>query len=172
MAHETAVENKQLQLPVSVAGPVEIGRLIREVEEVSEKLLQLGLRHAGTKVKMPQTSHLLDQVVELNELNLLHSEDREALKKFLTTVHDNAPVLHMSFSADPAPAFVEKLMAWLRQEIDPQVLLTIGLQPNLGAGCVVRGTNHLFDLSLKQDFIKKRGLLTEKLKALQQGAQP
>jgi hypothetical protein len=44
-------------------------------------------------------------------------------------------------------------------------LITIGLQPNIGAGCVVRTTNKYFDLSIKQDFLSKRNLLLEALKA-------
>jgi F0F1-type ATP synthase delta subunit len=144
--------------------------LVREVEDIDEKLRQLELRDGGTKVKMPQTSRLMDQMVELNGLNLLHANNREALRKFLESIRQSAPVLHMSFSADPSPAFIEKLMSYLRKEIHPLLLLTVGLQPNLGAGCMVRSTNKSFDMSLRQDFIKKRSLLTEKITALRQRA--
>jgi F0F1-type ATP synthase delta subunit len=170
VAHETAVEDQTLELPLLVSSPVEIGRLIRELEDIDEKLRQLGLRDAGSEVKMPQTTRLMDQIVELNELNLLHAIHREALKKLLADVKATAPALHMSFSADPSPAFIEKLMSWLRREIDPQLLLTVGLQPNLGAGCMVRSTNHQFDFSLREDFIKKKPVLVEKLAALSRGA--
>lgn len=142
-----------------VAGPVEVGRLLREIKDIDEALLQLGLREGGSKTKMPQTTRLMDQLIELNKLNLLQKDDRQRLQEFLTEIRQKAPVMHMSFSADPSAAFIEKLMAWLRQEIDPHVLLTIGLQPNLGAGCILRTTNKYFDLSLRQDFEKKRDLL-------------
>jgi F0F1-type ATP synthase delta subunit len=72
----------------------------------------------------------------------------------------------MSFSADPSPQFTQKLAAWLRQEIHPFVLLQVGLQPNIGAGCVVRTTNKYFDFSLRERFKSKRPLLMEKLKSL------
>ena len=62
----------------------------------------------------------------------------------------------MSFSADPSVTFLTKLMTWLRQEIHPQVLLTVGLQPTIGAGCILRTTNRYFDFSLRQDFANKR----------------
>jgi hypothetical protein len=71
--------------------------------------------------------------------------------------------MHISFSADPSPVFTDKLMTWLRREIHPFVLLTVGLQPNIGAGCIVRTTNKQFDLSLRQDFKAKRDLLLEQL---------
>ena len=50
-------------------------------------------------------------------------------------------------------------MTWLRREIHPLVLMTVGLQPNIGAGCIVRTTNKYFDFSLRQDFANKRDLL-------------
>jgi hypothetical protein len=154
-----AVPKKLVGLPVLVSSPVDIGRLIREVETIDESLQQLALRKGGTEVKMPKTTQLMDQLIALNKLNLLLPEDRNLLHQFLIYIKEKAPVLHVSFSADPNTAFIEKLMAWLRREINPLVLMTIGLQPNIGAGCVIRSTNKYFDLSLKQDFASKTDLL-------------
>ncbi len=162
MAPEPA-QATQLKLPVLVTGPIDVGRLLREVEAIDNTFLQLELRKTGQAVKLPKTSIMLDECVELNKLNLLQAEYRQLLLQFLKTVKTNAPKLHISFSADPAPVFTEKLMAWLRKEIHPLVLVTIGLQPNIGAGCVVRSTNKQFDLSLKQNFAKQRDLLMSQL---------
>lgn len=153
---------KALSLPVSVTGPSDIGRLVRELESVDEALMEAGLRK-GAAEKLPKTSGLLDQAVWVNKLNLLKQGDRAALQTFLNDVRKQAPVLHISFSADPSPDFLEKLVAWFRREVHPSVLLTIGLQPNIGAGCILRTTNKQFDLSLRQDFLSKRGLLLEQL---------
>jgi len=150
-------------LPLSVVSPVDVGRLIRELEVIDNILLQLGLRGGSSELKLPKTSQLMDQTVELNKLNLLQATDRQQLQKLLVNVRQRAPVLHISFSADPAPAFIEKLMAWLRREIHPVVLLTIGLQPSIGAGCIVRGISNHFDFSLRQDFLKKQELLVAML---------
>jgi hypothetical protein len=160
MAHEQA-----LVLPVLVSSPIEVGRLQRELATVDEALVQLGLRQSGTDTKMPKTSHLMDQIVSENKLNLLQAADRKKLSEFLQLVKTKAPVLHMSFSADPSVSFMEKLMAWLRQNISPYVLVTVGLQPNIGAGCIVRSTNRQFDFSLRQDFLNKRDLLMNKIMA-------
>lgn len=161
MARETP--KKSLTLPLLVASPADLGRLIRELEMIDNNLLQLGLRQGGDKVKMPKTSKLMDETIELNKLNLLHETDRKLLSTFLLQVKTKAPVLHISFSVDPSVSVIEKLMTWLRREIHPLVLLTIGLQPNIGAGCIVRTTNKYFDLSLGQDFASKRELLMSKL---------
>lgn len=166
MAHsETAASKQPAILPPSVVGPADISRLVRELDTIDGALLDHTLRKQGGEAKMLKTSRLMDQLVEANGLNLLQKTDRQQLQTFLQAVKDRAPVLHMSFSADPSPTFLDKLTAWLRREIHPQVLLSIGLQPTIGAGCVVRSTNHYFDFSLRQDFAKKRELLLQQLAA-------
>ncbi len=101
----------------------------------------------------------MDQTIQLNKVDLANDTHRKQLQEYLILIKQKAPILHISFSADPTSAFIEKIMAWLRREIHPLVLLTIGLQPNIGAGCVVRSTNKYFDFSLRKDFEKKRDLL-------------
>jgi hypothetical protein len=157
-------------LPLLVVGPVDVGRLVRELEAIDNYLLQAKLRN--TESRLPRVSQLMEQTVELNKLNLLHEADRKQLQELLKTVREQAPVLHISFSADPSAVFIEKLMAWLRREIHPVVLLTIGLQPNIGAGCIVRSTNKQFDCSLRQDFLKKRDLLMSKIVAAEPVKEP
>jgi F0F1-type ATP synthase delta subunit len=152
-------------LPVLVSSQADVGRLLHEIELINDSLLQLSLRTGGKEVKLPKTSRLMDQIVELNGLNLLKQHDRAALKQFLKIIHDTSPVLNISFGVDPSPAFVEKLMTWLRQEIHPLVLMNIGLQPNIGGGCIVRTTNRQFDFSLRQYFAQKRDLLIKQLTA-------
>ena len=152
-----------LKLPVSVTSPTDLNRLLRELTTIDEQLLQLRVRQPGTEVKLPKTSQLLDQTVVLNGLNLLQPADRLRLGQTLRAVQQRAPVLHMSFSADPSPEFMAKLITWLRQHIHPFVMVTTGLQFNIGAGCIVRTTNHSFDFSLSQNFARNRQLLVDRL---------
>lgn len=153
------------ELPLAVIQAADIGRLSRELSAVDENLLQLSLRQGGDPVQFPKTSRLLEQVARLNGMNLMQAEDRKQLLGLLAAISRDAPVLHMSFSVDPTPAFLEKLITWMRREIHPQILLSIGLQPTIGAGCVVRSTNKQFDFSLRQDFLRKRDLLKAALAA-------
>jgi F0F1-type ATP synthase delta subunit len=161
MEHDATQPN--LHLPTSVTSRIDLGRLIREVEALNEFLEQAAIRQPGSAVKMPKTSRFLDEILELNKINVLVEADRSRLRAFLTIVKQKAPVLHMSFSADPSPVFTQKLTTWLRREIHPFVLLQVGLQPNIGAGCVVRTTNKYFDFSLRERFTASRPLLMQKL---------
>jgi len=163
-----ATEKHLVGLPLLVVGPTDIGRLIRELEAIDNSVLEAELRTKAPATQLPKFGQLLSATVELNKLDLLQATDRQQLAEFLALVRDKAPTIHMSFSAEPNEAFIEKLMAWLRREIHPVVLLTIGLQPSLGAGCIVRGINKQFDLSLRQDFLNKRELLMAKLAGTEQ----
>ncbi len=157
-----------LVLPISVVSRVDVGRLLREIELVDNFLTQAAIREGGQPVKLPKTSRLMDEIIEVNKLNVLIEPERKRLMAYMLVVHEKAPVLNMSFSADPSPLFIQKLMIWLRREIHPMVLLQTGLQPNIGAGCVLRTTNKYFDFSLREHFIRNRELLIDKLSGTSQ----
>lgn len=151
------------QLPAQVVGPTEVIQLLRELEAIDSSLLSHTLRKERTGAHNLKTSELMEQLVHINHLNLLQKSDRERLKRFLETVKQRAPTLHMSFSAEPSANFLERLMAWLRREIHPQLLLTVGVQPTIAAGCIVRSTNKYFDFSIRRNFTDKGDLLIQQL---------
>lgn len=151
------------QLPTSVATRSDLGRLQRELEAVDEFLQQSAIRQPGVQTPLPKTSNLFAAICADNKLNLLQPTDRANLKVFLSAIRDKAPVLHVSFNTDPSPLLIQRLVTWMRQNLHHYVLLQVGLNPTIGAGCVVRTTNKVFDFSLRQRFIDKRGLLMEKL---------
>jgi F0F1-type ATP synthase delta subunit len=60
-------------------------------------------------------------------------------------------------------AFISKIISWFRKEVNPQILLQVGVQPNITAGCVLRTPNKYFDLSLKQRMLQNKDSLAQKL---------
>ena len=162
-SNKTHEAKKHMQLPVNVVSVSDVGHLLRELEAIENHLLQLKVRGGGTQVSLPNITKRLEKLLELNELNILQESDRQKLNSYLSSVKLDAPLLHISFSSEPTQAFLEKLMVWIRREINPDVLLTIGLQPAIGAGCMLRTTNKYFDMSLRQTFIEKRPLLLEQI---------
>jgi hypothetical protein len=153
-------------LPVNVASPVDVARLLREITALIDFLDQSKIRQPGTPMKLPKTSRLLDEIVQANSLNLLQPEDALFLRTSLLGIKQKAPLLHISFSSDPSPLFLQRLMSYLRKEIHPFVLLQAGMQPTIGAGCMLRTKNKFFDFSLRQAFIQKRSLLTDQIRSL------
>jgi len=158
MAH-----NDTKPLPSFITGTLDVSSLIHELDKLEENFLQLKLRQSGSEVSMPKSSTMLNKTAEIYNLNLLHEADRKNLANYLRLTKDKAPIIHISFNADPTSEFLDKLILWLRSEIHPNLLVTVGLQPTIGAGCIVRTLNRYFDFSLRQDFINKRPILLEKL---------
>lgn len=157
------VQDQQLQLPIGIISPMDIARMLREVEMLDEFFRQAAIRQGGTPVAIPRYSRLLDDLVVNNKLNLLQNVDRDKIIAFLHTMEKNAPVLHISFSTDPPGPYVQKIVAWLRTNINPHILVRVGLQPNIGAGCVVRTQNHSIDMSLRRFFESKSEFFAHKL---------
>lgn len=154
-----------LQLPLAVISPVDVGRLGRELAALDDYLSQAALRKSEEPPALPRTSKLLEELARQNGTNLLTKTERSLLLEFMQTVARQTPVLHFSFAADPSPAFLRQLIEWLRREIHPLVLVQVGLQPSIAAGCVLRTSNKYFDFSLRRHFTERRQELIDRLGA-------
>lgn len=144
------VVNNKIFLPVSVISVVDVNRLQRELILFQDYYHKYSLLKNNTKnLKPPITSRMLDNLLELNSFDISVDGTRKLLINFIDNIKVSAPVIHVSFSVDPSIRFLEKIISWFRKEVHPNTLLTIGLQPNIGAGLVVRTTNKYFDFSLK-----------------------
>lgn len=153
----------KLALLVSVVTPADVGRLAHELDVLENDLVQLKMQKTEHGQPLLAFSKGLQRLAEHNRLNLELPADRQTLQTFLSDVKQRAPVLHVSFNSEPSSLFLDKLLLWLRREIHHNVLLTIGLQPAIGAGCMVRTTNKYFDLSMRQTFIAARPKLLAQL---------
>jgi len=174
MAHEQATHVKgHFVLPPSIAGPADVNRLQRDAEELDDYLRQAAIRKSGESMKLPKVPVMLDDISVANHLNLLQEVDRQLLIGFLKNVQLKSPVVHMSFAAEPSSEFTAKIVQWLRQNIHPLLLVQVGLQPSIAAGCVIRTTSKVFDFSLRQHLLRNRQLLVDAIAKIgQEPAQP
>ncbi len=162
-AEHQPAQAQTMVLPITVVSLIDLGRLQRELAAVEVFLEQATARAAGQSLSLPRLTHNLDATAQANKLNLLVDADRQKLATFLAKVRDKAPVMHISFASDPSAAFLQKIVSWFRTTIHPLVILQVGLQPTIAAGCVLRTSNKYFDLSLRRHFAANRKLLVEKI---------
>lgn len=151
-----------LKLPDMVVSRSDCAHLGRELELLDGKLTQAKIRK-DAQAEAPRLSHLLEELSQINNLNLAELANRQRLQKFLTDLKTEAPVVHMSFAVEPSVQVTTKLITWLRSQIHPFVLLNIGLQPTIAAGCVVRVGSKYIDLSMRQHLLNKRADLIARL---------
>jgi len=159
-----------LKLPSILVGEIDIARSMRELNSLEDFFIGAKNRTAGTTVQPPKLTRLLDSLARENGINLLEEKDRARLQEELKKVNSSAPSLHISFAVEPSPKALEKILLWMRQNIHPQVLLSVGLQPAIAAGCVLRTSNKVFDMSLRAHLNQQTQYLTQLIRGAVDGS--
>lgn len=152
-----------IHLPTGVVSTGDARRLRRDLAELEETLQAVRLRTNAPVAKLPRLSRSLEEFASTNRLNFLLPDDRRHATVFMDAVLKKAPVLHISFASEATRKFTTELVLWLRANFDSEMLIEIGLEPNIAAGSVVRTTNRVFDFSLMKHLESKRGMLMERL---------
>lgn len=160
----------QIALPERLVSSVDMSRAIRELEAVDESLRQAELRKPGEPTKLARSSSTLEELAKLNNIQLTDRAQREQLLEALRAFHIHAPRIHISLATEPSGAFIQKIAFWMRQNINPVILVEVGLQPTLAAGCQIRTSNKIFDMSLRHRFAENRHLLVDKINEVEEPA--
>ena len=169
----------ELQLPPSVTSHAHLSRLIRELELVEN---DYEIQKARAAAKAPKAkdgkdsksgelkplafSRSLTECLELNKLDGNDAMVRKHLKKAMAVMKNKAPTMHFTFAAEPDAEFLQQLTEWIRKEIHPRALISVGLQPSLVGGAYVRTPNHVHDYSLKAHLHDKRTIIVNELEGL------
>lgn len=161
-----------IKLPERLVTSVEFARVYRELKVLDDWLHQANLRSGGQQVKAPKTSTTLEELAAINGVSLLDEKQRESMVQVLAVFMDTAPRIKMSFAVEPSAAFLKRMISWLRANISPVILLEVGLQPTLAAGCTVRTDNKVFDMSLRHRFTENRTLLVQSIAQVEAKAKP
>lgn len=159
-----------LKVPVGLIGLGDIARLMRELNNLDDFFAGTKTRPAGTaSSQLPKISRLLDSLSRDNNVNLLDEKERQQLRDRLQEIYDHAPSMHISFAVEPSPKALEKILLWVRQNVHPQALLQIGLRPGIAAGCMLRTTNKVFDMSLRSNLEQQSGYLIQLIRGAVDG---
>jgi F0F1-type ATP synthase delta subunit len=153
-----------LKLPASVIGQTDIMRIRRELDSLNDFFVSAKAQPAGRDLPLPKVTRGLDQLARENGVNLLEVNSRSQLIAQLDAVYQKAPSFHISFAVEASPKALERILLWLRQNVHPQLLLQVGLQPAIAAGCVLRTTNKIFDMSLRSRLTQHTDYLVELMK--------
>ncbi len=143
------MEKQTFRLPLGVTSTIDVARAMRELNALNDFMTAAKVRTPGTPLQLPKLTRQLDELARLNDYNLTDENHRKELTARLNTVMGKSPVLHISFASEPSVKALERILSWLRENIHAQALLTVGLQPGIAAGCVLRTPNLLFDMSLR-----------------------
>lgn len=168
----SANQQTAIKLPERLITPVDLSRVLRELKTLDDWLNQAALRASGQSVSAPKTSATLEEFASANGVSLLEKSHREQMITVISAFSEHAPKIHMSFAVEPSAPFLNRMIVWLRTNINPIILLEVGLQPTLAAGCTVRTPNKVFDMSLRNHFADSRKLLVESIAETQKDPAP
>lgn len=158
-------QTKPYILPAALIGRSDLARLVRELEALDNDLESQKVRGGGAKdgYSMPTMSRSMTDFIQQNGIDLASDQTRMKVKDQLRILKDKAPVVHMAFASEADPEFLQQLVAWMRENIDPQALLSVGMQPSLVGGVYMRTPNHVHDFSLKALLKGKREVIVNEL---------
>lgn len=154
----------ELKLPTILASKQDITHVHRELRVFLDLVMQSIMRH-DNPIHYPAISSTLRALAVENQIDL---RDETSCKQLLVQLEDlkhNAPAVHISFPVDPPAEVTQKIVTWLRKEVDPRIVIQVGLQPTIAAGIVLRTPNKQFDFSLRQHLYRNRDKLKEALAA-------
>jgi len=152
--------------PPALVTRADLARLVREVEAVDNEFeAQKARNHATGQAgyRTPTMSRSLADFLDINKLDIMQDQGRMLLKEQLRALKDKAPVIHMTFAVEADPMSLAQLVTYLRTEIHPQTLLSVGLQPSLVGGAYMRTPNHVHDFSMRELLASKRSVITQSL---------
>lgn len=154
---------EQIVFPDRLVNTADLSRLIRELTALDDSIHQSSLRKPGAPTVIARSSQTLEELARTNHIKLTDAEQRAQLLNLLEAFYQHAPRIHMGLATEPSAGFTRSIITWLRKNVHPLVLLEVGLQPTIAAGCTIRTDNKFFDMSLRNHFAENRTLLVEKI---------
>ena len=161
-------ETLLLRLPDDILRRADIARLVHEAENIENDTVTARVRTKVTEVK-GRRSPLSDQLadfLDINQIEISTARQRSKLVSDLRKLKDSAPVVHLTFASVADIESIKKVVAWLRTQIHPQVIVNIGLQPDIIGGVYIRTTNRVHDLSIRAKLSESRGVIKKQLEEL------
>ena len=140
----------ELKLPDTIGGKRDLILATRQVEQILSDRLQDEVRqkYGAKKVGTKSGQDMLNALLETNSLR----DDTQTLKKLaqqLEGIKQHAKQVRVLFSQEPDQDLYKRTVSWFRTNIDPGVLVQIGVQPAIGGGFILQTPARRYDFTLK-----------------------
>lgn len=160
--------SRQLSLPDSISSPQDLLALTIEVRAYARWFSHNTIKAKAQASRGSQAPALSPVTVDVvrkwagNEL--LTQQGIDDLIAALETFRDTAPTLTITLAAAPAGDVKRTLVAWCRENIAPNALVSFSFNATLLGGMVVRYGSRVFDWSFRREIIANRAKFTEVLR--------
>lgn len=158
----------KLQLPDNVSSPQDLQFLMLEIRQYAR-----WLAHNDVKKRLDVKAADDSPVMSPAAIEVIRSWfgkkpiSQESLGGLVSELEDfetTAPQLSITLAAAPSGGLKKTLIAWCREHVEPNVLVTFRFNSTLLGGMVVRYGSHVFDWSFRRQILAARGSFPEVLR--------
>lgn len=156
----------KINLDESVSSAQNLKSLILEIRDYAHWFSQNAIRKrvsSKSASDKPELSKAADNLIR----NWKSPMDRSGLDELISALEDlekTAPRLTITLAAPPASGLKKMLVAWLREEISPDILVSFDFNSTLLGGMVLRCGSKIFDWSLRRQILDERTRFPEVLR--------
>lgn len=158
----------KIKLPNNVSSAQDLKALTGEIKEYSRWYSHNAIKkQVGGKVSSDQPALSPSAVELLNSWGAekpLSQESINELIEGLVLFSAHAPSLAITLAAPPPNSLKITLVAWCRENIAPDALVTFQFNATLLGGMVVRSGSHIYDWSFRRQILEARGRFPEVLR--------
>lgn len=158
----------KLKLPDSISSSQDLTALILEVHEYGRWLSHTAIKNrvdaryiSEPLIISPPATDLLR---EWSAKKQLTQQDITELVEALEEAKASASSLTITLAAPPTNDIKRTLVAWCRENIAPNVLVTFQFNSTLLGGMMVRYDSHIFDWSFRRQILAARDRFPEVLR--------
>lgn len=158
----------KFKLPDSVASSQDLTSLIREVREYSRWFTHESIKK---RVNAKHTSE--PPIISAGATDVLQAWESKkplslnTLAELIDTLNeycDDAPSITITLAAPPTGSIKTTLVAWCRENIAPNILVSFRFNSTLLGGMVVRYGSRIFDWSFRRQILAARDKFPEVLR--------
>lgn len=160
----------QVDLPETVSSTEDLMALTLEIREYTTWFGQVvNARRAGANAAMPPQPQLSPAALEVlrqakGDARELTPELLDALITLLDRMRAHAKTMTITLAAPATNEVKKELVAWMRANIAPDVLITFRFNSLLLGGMVVRFGSRIFDWSFRRTILNERHQIGEVLR--------
>ena len=160
-----------LRLPDGLSSPQDLGAVIAEIRDYARWFNHVAIKkRVGAKSTAADTAPALtpaaaELIGTLGSVSQLNTRALDGLINTLEDYKQSAPTISITMAAPPTNGLKQSLVAWCRQNIAPDALVSFSFNTTLLGGMVVRYGSHIYDWSFRRQILDGRSRFPEILRA-------
>lgn len=158
----------KLKLPDSIISPQDLQAAILEIRQYARWFAHASIKNRLTAQSVSEPPTISPAAVAMIKEwagdKPLNQQGLDGLIADLEASAATLPQLAITLAAPPSNGLKKTLIAWCREHIEPNILVTFRFNSTLLGGMVVRYGSHIFDWSFRRRILAARGRFPEVLR--------